>query len=134
MNWYKIVQATVPKVPDYTDIGHYDTEDFDNLYQNEYLWIWKNGKVEFKEVPVSQQPVHMQFWPQNLVEKTWSGRYDLEKDIISIASPTAGYLKYKEVPSSLIDQLHRVFSPTAQIWYYGDPNSPSPGIERLAGE
>jgi len=137
MNWYKTAQqaTTYPRGqshPEYTDIGHMNPEDTDNLDQEEYLWIWIDGKVDYRKAPVSRQLVHGNFWALSFIARTWSGRFDLQKDLISIGAPSEGPLRFKDVPSSLISQLHKIFSPSAQIWFYGSPDSATPGVERLS--
>jgi len=136
MNWYKKAQATTyprgQSHPEYTDIGHMNPEDTDNLDQEEYLWIWTDGKIDYRKAPVSRQLVHGNFWDGQFIARTWSGRFDLEKDQISIGAPFIGSMKFRPVPDALISQLHKIFSPSAEIWFYGAPDSTSSGVERLA--
>ena len=75
MNWYRLAQVTAPvqRPIEYTDIGHMRSDDFDNLDQSEFLWIWLDGRVKYEEHPVSSQIVHGQIWPAETLARTWSG-------------------------------------------------------------
>ena len=108
MNWYKTAQTTESPPKSYLDIGHRSEDD----ECEEYLWIWKNGRLEVTE-PVGEQ-VHDQYWTNESLLETYTGRYDECQNRISIGIPPA--LQYNEVPNSLINQLSKKFSPYAEIW------------------
>jgi len=102
MNWYcKIKLAQYSHPSSYTDVGHYGT----SADCNEWLWAFINGSLEVREN--ARGVMHTDFWPADVVEASYRGRYDECRKQISILVPEA--FAQRQVPTSLIRMVERQF-------------------------
>ena len=134
MNWYKKAQLNdteIQKAPEhYLEIGH--GEDPDDLdCEASFLWIWAGGMLLVEEV-ISDN-IHWNYWDDELIETSYSGRYDGCLNQISISLPLGKMARFRDIPSSLVQQLKSQFSPDAQMYAFRDQSPEYPtGVERVA--
>lgn len=80
----------------YFDIGHEWKDDFAWYYNEQDDWF------EFKQ----GVPVHESGWPNINFEEVWKGRFDKEKNIVSISPPIYGFYKKQRAKLSIKLKQH----------------------------
>lgn len=134
MNWYKKAQSIemkeYPTPNNYLEVGHYGLSTTDE--GEEFLWVWHKGQLLSEEG--MNDKIHESTWPDVPLRKTYYGRYDKTKNIISINVPPEGPATFRPVPSALISMLKNKYkSPNAAVYAFSSPTHESPeGIERVA--
>ncbi len=121
MNWYKqalevIDQGSLGKEQDedghYTDIGHdwyYGYEDDFKAGNFNYMWKLINGTIEVeKETEENMDHSTIERWRN--VPKSYGGRYDSSRKMLSIIRPQKGSAKFRQIPQAIKDILKQKFT------------------------
>jgi len=88
-------------VDNYYDVGH---------SSGGVLWIYWNDKIHAE--PVSDDSSdHTQFWSQDVVDRTFCGRYDPAKKVIGIKTPHYN----ARVPNRMLSALYDKFGSDNKI-------------------
>ena len=85
---------TTPK--NYVDIGHLN---------DSILWLWARGKID--TASSKNWRTHAKVWGDDLVMKSWRGRYEPETGRVSVSPPFSQ--RHKDAPQWLIDALEEEF-------------------------
>lgn len=93
----------------YTDIGH---------NANDYVWIWNAWNDEFKKLKMNKGGFihgHRKYFPGHSAD--FGGRYDVNKNIITISSMEPGETNsdLSSIPPNLIKRLKFEFGDNAKI-------------------
>lgn len=136
VDWYKTAQETVDGEIYYHDIGHdiYYEEKEEGSIKDE-IWIYMNGKVVSK--PAKRKGNHLTEFGESGY-RFWGGRYDEEKNILSVVPPETVALSYPvsssrlvPIPESLKHKLWQKW-PGAQIIGFGGSEADCKGWYKKA--
>lgn len=78
----------------YLDIGH------DDEIQS-FVWAYVNGDIEAE--PVGPKTTHDHMWNGNLLQKTYSGRYEPDSGKVSVVTPIDK--RHQSIPGVVMDAL-----------------------------
>jgi len=123
MNWYcRFKFAQEYGHPNtYMDIGHHDDPSSDC---DEWLWAFIDGQLYIEEgMPGS---IHAQYWPQEALDRSFSGRYDGCRKQISIGVP-ANFPPGRQVPGAIIKLVERAFPESVGTYVFA-PDSPAMAV------
>lgn len=96
---------------DYFTIGHADGKNL--------IWIWLNGKLEVKSTVRN----HYKFWPEDVVDNSFHGRYEKVTGKCSIVIPTGK--AFRGIPKILQNLLFEEFGSNTQLTHFAQTTSAS---------
>lgn len=122
MNWYKLSQLVMkdideePMETNYLDIGHSVMmgKKPKKKWPN-YMWIFNNGKIEFKEETIDE-PTHRNAFPNFNFNGAYAGRYESKTKRISVGVPHNK--KMFDIPNPLIMELQRKFPEAIYLYRF----------------
>ena len=122
MNWYKQAQQVISGPyketgVSYLDIGHEDRGA--GFEQPKIIWALINGRIKTVEED-SDNPTHMEAFPNLDSYKAYTGRYEPDRNLISIFIPMSqkSQRMRREVPASVMRLLRAAFPLAEKVYIF----------------